>query len=51
METFGGLRMIRINTLGSSKYDLEAKSIMNLLISISFCFNLMLAFIRNRKRV
>ena len=44
-----GLRMIQINTLGSSKYDLEAKSIMNLLISISFCFNLMLAFIRNRK--
>jgi len=45
-----GLRIMQINTLGSSKYDLEAKSIMNLLISLSFCFNLMLAFIKNRKK-
>ena len=45
-----GLQVIQVPSLGSRKFDLEAKSAVNLLISLSYCFSLMFALIRFRVR-
>ena len=43
-----GLQVTKIKTFGSTRHDLEAKSIRNVLISLSFSFNLMRMLIRYR---
>lgn len=45
----GEAQVISVPSLGSRKFDLEAKSAVNFLISLSFCLNLMIYLIRHRK--
>lgn len=44
-----GLIIKKIWTLGSTKHDLEAKSVKNVLISLSFCINLLMTLIKHRR--
>ena len=48
-EPLSGMKIIRLSSLGNRKYDLEAKSLANLFISLSFSFNLMASLIRERQ--
>ncbi|MBI5075473.1 MAG: glycosyltransferase family 4 protein [Nitrospirae bacterium] len=43
-----GIEIIRIKALNNTKHDLEAKSVVNLLISLSFSVNLLRSLIRER---
>lgn len=43
-----GLRIIQHKTIWPHRHDLEAKSLLNVLISLSFCFGLMYSLIRRR---
>lgn len=44
-----GVQIKRLKTLGDKKHDLEEKTAVNLLISLSFCFRLIGALVRMRK--
>lgn len=44
-----GLTIKSVRTLWAARHDLDAKSVKNVLISLSFCFNLMRELIKSRK--
>ncbi len=48
-KTAPDLSVIKICALSPRRHDLEEKTLINLLISLSFCFSLLVTLIRNRK--